>query len=67
MRELVAAGGLAVEAEFFEFAAQGVAVDAEDFGGTALVAVGAFHGGLEEALLEFLERLLKEDPTVNHL
>ena len=66
-RGLVAAGGLAVEAKFFEFAAEGVAVDAEEFGGAALVAVGAFHGGLEEALLEFLERFLEQNPTVNHL
>src|SRR6185295_18336144 len=38
-----------------ELAAQGVAVDAEPFGGTALVALGVPHHGLEQRPLDDLQ------------
>ena len=66
-RLVAAAGGLAVEAEFFEFAAQGVAMDAQHLGCAALVAVSAIHGGLEEFFLELLERLLEQNAAIDHL
>ena len=42
-------------------------MDAELFGGAALVAVGLFQHTLDEALFKFADSLFKEDSAVHHL
>jgi hypothetical protein len=50
-----------------DFAAQRVAVNAEDLGGARLVAVGAVEDALDEALLELFHSLIEQDAPVYHL
>jgi hypothetical protein len=56
-----------IELILIDFAAQCVSVDAENFCGAGLVAVGAIQNPLDETLLEFTYRLIKKDPALNHL
>jgi hypothetical protein len=60
---------MAVRIEFVlvNFAPERISVDAQDLGGTRLIAVGAVQYVLDEALFEFTDRLIKEDPTLYHL
>jgi hypothetical protein len=56
-----------VEFVFGHFAAKGVAVYTEKFGGARLITVGAIEDPLDEALLKFANRLIEEDATLDHL
>ncbi len=42
-------------------------MDAELFGGAALIAVGALQNVLDETLFEFADGLIKENPAIYHL
>lgn len=48
------------------FAAEGIAVNAKEFGGSGLVAVRAFQSALDEFFLEFRHGLLEKDAALNH-
>jgi len=61
------AGAAVVEFVLGHFAAQGVAVNAEKFGGAGLVAVGAIQDALDETFFEFADGLVEEDATLDHL
>ncbi len=50
-----------------DLAAEGVAMDAEDPRGAGLVAVGAVEHPLDEFLLEFVDRFVKQNPAFHHL
>ena len=65
-QESAGAGAAVVELVFGNFATEGVAMNAEDFGGTRLVAVGAFEDALDEALFEFAYGLIEEDTALDH-
>jgi hypothetical protein len=56
-----------IEFVFNHFAAEGVAVDSQDFCGARLVAIGAVEDALDEALFEFTDGLVKEDAALDHL
>ena len=56
-----------VELVFAEFAAQGIAVDTEEFGGARLVAAGALEGAANESLFEFGDGIAKADAAVNQV
>jgi hypothetical protein len=56
-----------IELVFINFAAQRVSVDAENFGGAGLVAVGAIQNALDETLFEFANRLIKKNSAFYHL
>ena len=56
-----------VEFVLGHFAAEGIAVNAENCGGTGLVAVGAIEDALNEALFKFADRLVEKDATLDHL
>jgi len=56
-----------IQLVFRHLAAQGVAVDPQDFSGTRLVAVGALEHALDETLLKLTYSLVKEDSTLHHL
>ncbi len=60
---------MAVRIEFVlvNFAPERIAVNAQDFRGTRLIAVSAIEHALDEALFEFTDRLIKENPTLYHL
>ena len=62
-------GPVAVRIEFVfsDLAAQGVAVNAEDFCGAGLIAVGAIQNALDEALFEFTNSFIEQDPALHHL
>jgi len=64
---LARAGTTVVEFVFRHFAAEGVAMNAEKFGGAALVAVGALQDALDEAFFEFPDRLIKQNSAFHHL
>jgi hypothetical protein len=55
------------ELVFVDFAAQRVAMNAEDLGGAGLVAVGAIQDTLDETLLEFAYGFIEQDAPVHHL
>jgi hypothetical protein len=56
-----------VELVLDHFAAESVAVNAEDFCGARLVAVGTVEDALDETLLKFPDGLIEEDSAVDHL
>ena len=56
-----------VEFVFGHFAAEGVAVNAEHFGGAGLVAVGAVEDALDEALFKLADGLIEKNAPVDHL
>src|SRR5208283_6178794 len=64
---LAAAPAPMIQLVFRHLAAQGVAVNAQDFGGTRLVAIGALQDAFDEALLEFPDGLVKQDSALHHL
>jgi hypothetical protein len=49
-----------------DFAAQRVAVNSKNFGGTALVPLGVFQNAFDELFLEFGERFFEQDPAIHH-
>ena len=49
-----------------DFATQGIAVDAEDFGGTALVSPGVFEDAPDKFLLEFSEGFFEQNSALDH-
>jgi hypothetical protein len=53
--------------EFFHFAAQGIAVNAQGVRGARVIAVVAVERGLDELFLEFLDGFLEPDPAIDHL
>jgi hypothetical protein len=55
-----------VELVFADFAAEGIAVDAEEFGGARLIAFGAFEDAADEFLLKFGDGFFEADAAVNH-
>jgi hypothetical protein len=55
-----------VELVFADFAAEGVAVNAEELGGSGLVAFGAFEDAADELLFKFRDGFFEADAAVNH-
>ena len=55
-----------VEFVYVDFAAKRVAVDAEDFGGARLIAVGAIEDALDEFFLELGDGFLEKDFALDH-
>ncbi len=49
-----------------DFATQGIAVDAEDFGGTALVSPGVFEDAPDKFLLKFSEGFFEQNSALDH-
>src|SRR5208337_1100706 len=64
---LAAAPAAVIQLVFRHLAAQGVAVNPQDFGGTGLVAVGALEHALDETLLKLAYSLVKQDSALHHL
>jgi hypothetical protein len=60
-----AADGM-VQMIFRDFAAQRVAVDAQDFGGAALVSSGMLQDTPNEFLLEFREGFFEQNAALDH-
>jgi hypothetical protein len=56
-----------IELVFPDLAAQGIAVDAKDFRGAGLIAVGAVQDPLDKALFKFPDGLVKKYATLHHL
>jgi hypothetical protein len=52
---------------FGHFAAQGVAVDAEQFGGAGLIAVRALQDAFDEALFELADGFIEQNAAFDHL
>ena len=42
-------------------------MNAKDFGGARLVAVGAVQNALDETLFEFADGFIKQNPALHHL
>ena len=64
-RELAAAERV-VEVVLRDFAAQGVAMDAERLGGAALIAAGMFQDAADEFLLELSHGLFEQNAAIDH-
>jgi len=62
-------GAVAVRIElvFANLAAQGIAVDAENFSGARLIAIRAVQDALDKAFFEFPDRLVKKYAALHHL
>ena len=56
-----------VELVFTDFAAEGVAMDAEHFCGAALIAFGAIQDAFDETLFKFADGFIEENSPVHHL
>jgi hypothetical protein len=56
-----------IQLELADFPAEGIAVDAEQLGGAALIAFGALKGALDEALLEFVKGFVQQNAVFDHL
>lgn len=56
-----------IELVFIDLAAQGVAVNAENFGGARLIAVRAVQNTLDEALFELAHGFIKKNAAFHHL
>ena len=63
----MAAVAVGVELVYINLAAEGIAVDAEYFGGARLVAVGAVQNALDETFFKFANSLVKQDSPLDHL
>jgi len=64
---LGAAVGAGFEFVLADFAAEGVAVNAQDAGGAGLVAVGAVERLADELLFEFDDGFVEENAPFDHL
>lgn len=60
------AAGAVVELVLADFAAQRVAVNAESFGGTGLIAIEAFQDALDELLFELGDGFFEQDAALDH-
>jgi len=56
-----------IELVLTDFAAEGIPVDSERFGGTGLVAVFAVQYALDKTLLEFANRFVEQNTAFDHL
>jgi hypothetical protein len=52
---------------FADLAAEGVAVNPEDYRGAGLVAIGAIQDALDETLFKFPDGLIEQDSPIHHL
>jgi hypothetical protein len=64
---LARAAAAVVELVLGHFPAEGVAVNAEDFGGAGLISVGAFQDTFDKAFFKFAHGLVKENAPFDHL
>ena len=64
---LAGAAAAVVELVFGDFAAERIAMNAEDFRGAGLVAIGAVEDALDETLFKFSNGLVEEDAALDHL
>src|SRR5277367_2965113 len=53
-----------VQLVFVHFAAKGVAMDSQCFGGARLISVQALQHSLDEFLLEFRDRFFEQNPAL---
>jgi hypothetical protein len=51
---------------FRDFAAQGIAVNSENLGGAALIALGVFQDSPNELFLELCHGFLKQNTALDH-
>ncbi len=65
-RRALAALGPVIDIQLVHFPAQGVAVNAQGFGGFRLIAVVALQDALDEALLEFQNSIREKDAVLDH-
>ena len=56
-----------VELVFVDFAAEGIAVNAQDDGGARLIAVGAFEDALDEFFFELADGFVEQNAALHHL
>jgi hypothetical protein len=56
-----------IELVFTNLAAQGIAVNAEDFRGAGLIAVSTVQNTLDKTLFEFPDCLVKKYAALHHL
>jgi len=56
-----------VELVFDHLAAKRVAMNAEEFGGAGLIAIGAVEDAFDEAFFKFTNGLIEEDAALDHL
>ena len=56
-----------IELVLIDFAAQRIAVNAQNFGRAGLVAVGAVQNAFDKSFLEFADRFVKKNPPLYHL
>jgi hypothetical protein len=68
MRPGESTGTAATMIEFVlgDFAAEGVAMDAQDFRGARLITVGALEDTFDEAFFEFADGLIEKDAALDH-
>jgi hypothetical protein len=64
---LTPATAAVIEFVLGHFAAQGVAVDAEQFGGAGLIAVGALQNAFDEALFKLAHGFIEQNSAFHHL
>jgi hypothetical protein len=51
----------------FDFAAQGIAMNAQQAGGAGLIALGSVQGLADKSFLEFIDGFVKQDAMIHHL
>src|SRR6266849_9321769 len=56
-----------IELVLIDLAAQRIAVNAKNFSRAGLIAVCAFQNALDEALFEFADGFVKQNPALHHL
>ena len=64
---LTETGAAVVELVLDHFSTESVTVNAEDFRGARLIAIGAVEDAPDETFLEFPDSLVEEDSAVDHL
>jgi len=55
-----------IQVIFRDFAAQGIAVDAQDLGGPALVSPGMLQDAADKFLLEFCKGFFEQNTALDH-
>ncbi len=65
-RVLGAVTSAVVQLVFVHFAAKGVAVDSQRFGGARLVSVQPFQHAFDKFFLEFCNRFFEQNPALDH-
>jgi hypothetical protein len=66
-QKLTSATAVLIELVFANFATEGVAVDAQHFGGATLVAISALQGTLDKALFKLSDGFIEKDSPIDHL